>query len=96
MPNTYGEILTARGGSYVLNTINEYEGLFYAIAVLQDTVFSVLETTDSNGTVTDVLADHFDDPLLDIKAGAMITPMDIAKPFSKIQLDSGSVVLVLK
>lgn len=96
MPNTYGEILTARGGSYVLNNTSEYNGLFYAIAVLQDTVFSVLETTDSNGIDANVLNDHFADATLAIKAGAMITPMDIAKPFSKIQLTSGSVVLVLK
>lgn len=96
MPNSYGEILTARGGSFVLNNTDVYEGLFYAIAVLQDTIFDTLETTDSNGIESNVLNDHFADATLAIKAGAMITPMDIAKPFSKIELTSGSVVLVLK
>jgi hypothetical protein len=96
MPNSYGEILTARGGSFVLNNNDEYTGIVYAISVLQDTVFSVLETTDSNGIDADVLNDHFADASLAIKAGALITPMDIAKPFSKIELTSGSVVLVLR
>ena len=96
MPNSYGEILTARGGSFVLNNTDVYEGIFYAIAVLQDTIFDTLETTDSNGIESNVLNDHFADATLAIKAGAMITPMDIAKPFSKIELTSGSVVLVLR
>ena len=96
MPNSYGEILTARGGSLVLNTADEIEEIFYAIAVLEDTRFTVLDATDSNGIVTNVLNDHFADANIDIKAGAIITPMDIAKPFSRIQLSAGSVVLVLK
>jgi hypothetical protein len=96
MPNSYGEILTARGGSFVLNNTDEYTGIVYAISVLQDTIFATLETTDSNGIDADVLNDHFSDASLAIKAGALITPMDIAKPFSKIELTSGSVVLVLR
>jgi hypothetical protein len=98
MPNSYGEILTARGGTYILNTTDPYEdlSLVYAIVVLEDTEFSKLYTTDSNGIVTDVINDHFADPLIPIKAGAIITPMDINKPFSDITLTSGSVMLVLK
>lgn len=96
MPNSYGEILTARGGSYVLNNVSTYNGIIYAISVLQDTIFLTLETTDSNGTVTNVLNDHFADASLAIKAGALITPMSIGSPFSKIELTSGSVVLVLR
>jgi hypothetical protein len=98
MPNSYGEILTARGGSYILNTTNPYEdlSLVYAIVTLETTEFSKIYTTDSNGIVTDVTNDHFADPLAPIKAGAIITPMDVSKPFSTIQLTSGSVMLVLK
>jgi hypothetical protein len=98
MPNSYGEILTARGGTYILNTTDSYEelSLVYAIVVLEDTELFKLFTTDSNGIVTNVTNDHFADPLAPIKAGAIITPMDVSKPFSTIQLTSGSVMLVLK
>jgi len=98
MPNSYGEILTARGGTYILNITAPYEdlSLVYAIVTLETTEFSILRTTDSNGIVTDVINDHFADPLTPIKAGAIITPMDINKPFSGIRLTSGSVMLVLK
>jgi hypothetical protein len=98
MPNSYGEILTARGGTYILNNTSEYSdaSLVYAIVTLEDTDFSKLEVIDSNGIVTDVINDHFADPLTPIKAGAIITPMDISKPFSLISLNSGSVMLVLK
>lgn len=96
MANSYGEILTARGGSYILNDTNQYTGQVYAIVTLEDTRFTLLETIDSNGIITDVLADHFADPNIDIKAGAIITPMDINKPFYNIQLSAGSVILVLK
>lgn len=96
MPNSYGEILTARGGSYILNTTNEYEGEVYAIVALEDTIFAGIKNIDSNGIKTNVLDDHISDPLVAIKAGSIITPMDIAKPFYKIALTSGSVMLVLK
>jgi len=98
MANSYGEILTARGGSYILNDTNPYENLslVYAIVVLEDTEFSKIYATDSNGVVTDVISDHFSNPVAPIKAGAIITPMDINKPFSTIELVSGSVMLVLK
>ena len=97
MPNSYGEILTARGGSYILNDTSTYNtSLVYAIVTLETTEFSNIYTTDSNGIVTDVTNDHFADKLTPIKAGAIITPMDVSKPFSTIQLASGSVTLVLK
>jgi hypothetical protein len=98
MPNSYGEILTARGGTYILNTAGIYENLslVYAIVVLEDTEFSKIYATDSNGIVTDVTGDHIKDSGIPVKAGAIITPMDINKPFSTIDLISGSVMLVLK
>jgi len=98
MPNSYGEILTARGGTYILNDTDEYSNasLVYAIVTLETTEFAKLFTTDSNGIVTDVINDHFADPTIPIKAGAIITPMDVSKPFSSIELASGSVMLVLK
>jgi hypothetical protein len=75
MPNSYGEILTARGGSYILNDNNAWTGTAYAI---------------------DVLDIHVADKGTAVKAGAIITPMDIAIPFSEIELISGSIIIVLK
>lgn len=96
MANSYAEILTARGGSYILNTTDAYTGEVYAIVTLEDTVFTGIKNIDSNGIQNSVLADHFADPGIAIKAGAIITPMDINKPFYIVQLGSGSVILVLK
>jgi hypothetical protein len=96
MPNSYGEILTARGGSFVLNSTSAYQGEVYAIAVLEDTIFSVLQNIDRNGIITNVLPSQISNPAAVTKAGALITPLDIEKPFYNITLTSGSVVLVLK
>jgi hypothetical protein len=97
MPNSYGEILTARGGSYILNDSSTYtNSLFYAVVVLEDTIISELESTDVNGIVNNVLNDHIADPAVAVKAGAILTPMDINKPFSRIAITGGSVMLVLK
>jgi hypothetical protein len=97
MPNSYSEILTARGGSYILNNTNSYTGTVYLISVLEDTIFDTLEVTDPTGTVvTPVLSLQIANPSLAVKAGAIITPLSIGSPFSKVELASGSVVLVLK
>jgi hypothetical protein len=98
MANSYGEILTARGGSYILNTADAYNGqFFYAVVVLEDTQFSKLYTEDRNGFVNEAaLDDHIADTAIVIKAGAIITPMDFNAPFSFIELVSGSVALILK
>lgn len=96
MANSYGEILTARGGSYILNTTDEYIGQAYAIVTLEDTVISVIKNIDSNGIETDVLSSHIADNVTAVKAGAIITPMDIGKPFYTVKLASGSVALILK
>lgn len=96
MANSYGEILTARGGSYILNDTNGYTGEVYAIVTLEDTLFAEIKNIDSNGIESDVLSDHIADTGTAVKSGAIITPMDINKPFYKIQLDSGSVALILK
>jgi hypothetical protein len=96
MANSYGEILTARGGSYILNNTSAYQGRVYAIAVLEDTIFTTLQSIDTNGIVANVLSSQVAAPLTAIKAGAILTPLDINKPFYNIQLTSGSVVLVLK
>lgn len=96
MANSYGEILTARGGSYILNDTNQYVGEVYAIVTLEDTKIDTIYNIDSNGIINDVTDDHIADADVIIKAGAIITPMDINKPFYQIQLGSGSVILVLK
>lgn len=79
-----------------MNTTDEYTGEVYAIVTLEDTTFSGIKNIDSNGIEVSVLTDHFADPGTPIKAGAIITPMDIAKPFYKVQLSGGSVALILK
>lgn len=97
MANSYGEILTARGGSYILNNTIGYTGQFYAVVTLEDTQFNKLYTEDRNGIINDTaLDDHIAEPLDAIKAGAIITPMDFNAPFSFIELASGSVALILK
>jgi hypothetical protein len=98
MANSYGEILTARGGSYILNTTNGYnQQFFYAVVVLENTEISYLYTEDRNGTVNQLaLDDHIADSTIAVKAGAIITPMDFNAPFSYIELLSGSVALILK
>jgi hypothetical protein len=97
MANSYGEILTARGGSYILNDTEVYKDkLFYSIIVLEDTQFDQLSTISVNEIVDEVLNQHIQNPNGIIKAGATITPMDINKPFFSIRLVSGSVQLVLK
>jgi hypothetical protein len=97
MANSYGEILTARGGSYILNTTDPFQSeLVYSIVTLENTVFDTLECTNRNGVVTNVLNDHIANAGAAVKTGAMITPMNVEAPFSKIQLASGSVMLVLK
>jgi hypothetical protein len=97
MANSYGEILTGRGGSYILNTTDQYsDSLMYAIHVLEDTKIVSLETTNRNGITTEVVQDHIADPASVIKAGAMITPMNVEAPFSSITLSQGSVTLILK
>lgn len=97
MANSYGEILTARGGSYILNNTIGYTGQFYAVVTLEDTEFNKLYTEDRNGIENQLaLNDHIAEPLNVIKAGAIITPMDFNAPFSYIELSSGSVALILK
>ncbi len=96
MANSYGEILTARGGSYILNDTSLYTGRVYAIAVLQDTIFDTLYDVDTNNVEANVLSAQIAAPLVAVKAGALLTPLDINKPFYKIKLTSGSVTLILK
>lgn len=96
MANSYGEILTARGGTFILNDTSAYQGRVYAIAVLEDTIFDTLEDIDTNDIISNVLPVQIADPLVAVKAGALLTPLDINKPFYNIELTSGSVTLVLK
>ncbi len=79
-----------------MNDTTAYQGRVYAIAVLEDTIFDTLENIDTNDVVENVLAAQISDPLVAVKAGALLTPLDINKPFYNIQLTSGSVTLVLK
>lgn len=83
------DILTARAGSYILNNTNEYTGTVYAIIVLEDTVFNTIKIAG-----VDAKSSYIGTPATAVKAGAIITPLDTNKPFSGVDLTSGSVALV--
>lgn len=88
---TWNEILSAAAGTIVLNDTSNYsEQGFAAVHVIGDAVFTTLD--DANGNEVD---SYIIDPSVAVKAGAMITPFDKQKAFTRIQLASGSVVLVL-
>jgi hypothetical protein len=86
----YNDILTARAGSKVINDATEYEGTIYRIQVLEDTVFASLKV----GGV-DVKSTYISTPATAVKAGAVIAPLDINKPFSAVDLTSGSICITL-
>jgi len=86
----YNDILTARAGSKVINDTTEYEGTIYRIQVLEDTVFASLKVAG-----VDVKSTYVSTPATAVKAGAVITPVDINKPFSAVDLTSGSICITL-
>jgi hypothetical protein len=89
MPLQSLEVLTARAGSYILNDTSTVTGNVYAVVVLEDTVFDTL--TDSGGLTK---GSYIAAVGTAVKAGAIITPLDINKPFATVKLTSGSVALV--
>ena len=83
------EIMSARAGVYILNDTSTYTGNVAAVVVLEDTIFNLLG--DAKGNDKD---DYIADSATAVKAEAIITPIDVNRPFNSIDLTSGSVALV--
>lgn len=81
--------LVANKGTYILNNTTEIGGIFDAIVVLENTVFTSVKIAD-----TDVKSEYIAAPATAVKAGAILTPKSDLK-FSGVKLTSGSVALVL-
>jgi hypothetical protein len=80
--------LVANKGTFILNNTSAKTGIFDAIVVLEDTVFSAItiDGVDSRST-------YIADVATAVKAGAIITPTGV-KTIEAVQLTSGSVALV--
>ena len=83
------EVVSGSQGTYVVNDTTEFTGIFDAIVVLEDTVFSSIKIAG-----VDSKSDYISTPGTAVKAGAMIRPQN-GVAFSGVQLTSGSVILVL-
>lgn len=79
-------------GTYTIAGVGAVTKDAISIYVSTDTVFANLEI---NGVVADVRTTYFDSAGATIKAGTLLTCGNTNK-FSKIQLTSGQVTLVLK
>lgn len=86
--NLLGE-LAGNIGTFVVNSTAEVTKTADAIVVLEDTIFNSIK-------INDVIVNDFyiQDASVAVKAGAIITPT-ADQQFSGVELESGSVVLVL-
>ncbi len=89
--NGSDSVLTAAKGTYIIVKANEITKICRAIVVLSDTVFASIKEV---GSGVNVKTNYIDDATQTIKTGAIITPYN-NKKFEKVQLISGSVMLVL-
>lgn len=87
---THTELASAQMGVVVVNDTSTIEQTFHAIYVLEDTIFATI--LDESGNTE---AEYITDPTATVKAGAFITPFERQKPFSELELISGSVSLIL-
>jgi hypothetical protein len=87
----WNEILVPKAGTFVVNTTDEKVANHLMIVVLEDTVFNAIKVDG-----VDVKSSYIQNPATAVKAGAIITPLDINKPFSAVDLVSGSVSIVLQ
>lgn len=82
--------LVANNGTLIVNSTDEgFTRTIDAIVVLEDTIFGEIYIDRNN-----VLSDYVSNPLIAVKAGAIITPINDLQ-FSLVNLISGSVALVL-
>lgn len=87
----WNEILVPKAGTFLVNTATEKVANHLMIVVLEDTVFNAIKVDG-----VDVKSSYIQDTATAVKAGAIITPLDINKPFSAVDLVSGSVSIVLQ
>ena len=91
LKNGSNSVLVASNGVFIVNDANLYSGNFQALLVLEDTIISSLKHT---GDATEKIGSYVSTPGTAIKAGAIITPIQL-NTFGSIQLTSGSVRIVL-
>ena len=91
MPNSWNEILTARQGSVVINDDNYFEANMYVITSVSDE--TIIKVLDQGGL--DVTGNYVTTPMATVPKGSVITPIDINKPFTLIQLSAGAVCVTL-
>jgi hypothetical protein len=91
MPNSWNEILTARQGSVVINDTHAFEANMYVITSVSDA--TIIDVLEQDGV--DVLADYIANPAHAAPRGSIITPIDIKKPFTSIQLSAGAICVTL-
>ena len=89
--NGINSVVSASNGTFILNNNSRYGGVIKAIVVLENTKFAFIKET---GNVADLKAVYIGNTTIDVKAGAMITPLN-QNTFSEIQLTSGSVAVIL-
>lgn len=89
MPNLL-EIAGAKNGTFILNNTDNFTKKTYVIKVVSATVFASINDESGNGA-----SDYISDIDSAVSAGSVITPLDINKPFTSVQLTSGCVVLTL-
>jgi hypothetical protein len=88
--SNWNEILLAKKGSVVVNDATEYVATIYRIICLEDTIFASIKVAG-----VDAKSSYITTPATAVKAGAIITPLDCNKPFSAVDLTSGSVNVTL-
>jgi hypothetical protein len=92
MPNSWNEILTARQGSVVVNKLDTtFIQNMYAVTSISDATI-VTELLQDGVDVTEQYITSTADPM---PRGGVITPIDIKKPFTSVQISAGAVCVTL-
>jgi hypothetical protein len=89
MPTQPLTLIAAMQGTYVVNDTTAWTGKCDGVYTLEDTVFSVLNDSNSNDK-----ADYISTPATAVKAGCLIRPLN-DEVFTAVTLTSGSVALIL-
>lgn len=92
MPNSWNEILTARQGSVVVNKLDaQFIQNMYAVTSISDATI-VTALLQDGVDVTNQYITSTGDPM---PRGGVITPIDIKKPFTSVQISAGAVCVTL-
>ncbi len=92
MPNSWNEILTARQGSVVVNKLDEpfIQNMYVVTSISDATVVTALLQDG-----VDVTDQYITSPGAPMPRGGVITPIDIKKPFTSVQISAGAVCVTL-